>query len=103
MAAGGVLGFGGTRVSWEVARPEEGGGGGGGGVAPGAGGPASAADPVPGRQEPDRAHGGGSRPEEEEEHPAPVRRPWRHGEEAERKATGGPVKVQEVAASSCSA
>ncbi|KAM3279973.1 hypothetical protein ACQJBY_047014 [Aegilops geniculata] len=38
----------------------------------------------------------------EEEHPAPVRRPWRHGEEAERKATGGPVKVEEAAASSCS-
>lgn len=31
MAAGAVLGFGGTRVSWEVAGPEEGGGGGGGG------------------------------------------------------------------------
>ena len=30
MAAGAALGFGGTRVSWEAARPEEGGGGGGG-------------------------------------------------------------------------
>ncbi|EMS65085.1 hypothetical protein CFC21_033942 [Triticum aestivum] len=46
----------------------------------GARGPTSDAVVVPRRQELDRAHVGGSRPEEEEEHPAPVRRPWNGGE-----------------------